>query len=123
MFFRIDYEKLLEKYRAIWTKIECLKNIKLKVYDDRCIKTKIRTFTDKVYANFCDLNMPEDDIEYESFTVISIDYLLVYETKYYLQVCLDNCVYNIVNRQMADYLMNFFLKIRYYKGCITIELI
>ena len=123
MFFRIDYEKLLEKYRAIWTKIECLKNIKLKVYDDRCIKTKIRTFTDKVYANFCDLNMPEDDIEYESFTVISIDYLLVYESKYYLQVCLDNCVYNIVNRQMADYLMNFFLKIRYYKGCITIELI
>ena len=123
MFFRIDYEKLLEKYRAIWTKIECLKNIKLKVYDDRCIKTKIRTFTDKVYANFCDLNMPEDDIEYESFTVISIDYLLVYESKYYLQVCLDNCVYNIVNRQMADYLMNFFLKIRYYKSCITIELI
>ena len=123
MFFRIDYEKLLEKYRAIWTKIECLKNIKLKVYDDRCIKTKIRTFTDKVYANFCDLNMPEDDIEYESFTVISIDYLLVYKSKYYLQVCLDNCVYNIVNRQMADYLMNFFLKIRYYKGCITIELI
>ena len=123
MFFRIDYEKLLEKYRAIWTKIECLKNIKLKVYDDRCIKTKIRTFTDKVYANFCDLNMPEDDIEYESFTVISIDYLLVYESKYYLQVCLDNCVYNIVNRQMADYLMNFFSKIRYYKGCITIELI
>ena len=123
MFFRIDYEKLLEKYRAIWTKIEYLKNIKLKVYDDRCIKTKIRTFTDKVYANFCDLNMPEDDIEYESFTVISIDYLLVYESKYYLQVCLDNCVYNIVNRQMADYLMNFFLKIRYYKGCITIELI
>ena len=123
MFFRIDYEKLLEKYRAIWTTIEYLKNIKLKVYDDRCIKTKIRTFTDKVYANFCDLNMPEDDIEYESFTVISIDYLLVYESKYYLQVCLDNCVYNIVNRQMADYLMNFFLKIRYYKGCITIELI
>ena len=123
MFFRIDYEKLLEKYRAIWTTIECLKNIKLKVYDDRCIKTKIRTFTDKVYANFCDLNMPEDDIEYESFTVISIDYLLVYKSKYYLQVCLDNCVYNIVNRQMADYLMNFFLKIRYYKGCITIELI
>ena len=123
MFFRIDYEKLLEKYRAIWTKIECLKNIKLKVYDDRCIKTKIRTFTDKVYANFCDLNMPEDDIEYESFTVISIDYLLVYESKYYLQVCLDNCVYNIANRQMADYLMNSFLKIRYYKGCITIELI
>ena len=27
--FRIDDEKLLEKYKAIWTKIEDLKNIEL----------------------------------------------------------------------------------------------
>ena len=44
VFFRIDDEKLLEKYNSIWTKIEDLKNVKLKalpVYDDRYIKTKI----------------------------------------------------------------------------------
>ena len=29
MSFRIDDEKLLEKYKATWTKIEHLKNIKL----------------------------------------------------------------------------------------------
>ena len=55
MSFRIDDEKLLEKYKAIWTKIEDLKNIKLNalpVYDDRYVKTKIRTFGDKVYSNF-----------------------------------------------------------------------
>ena len=41
--FHIDDETLLEKYRAIWTKIENLKNIGLNalpVYDDRYIKTK-----------------------------------------------------------------------------------
>ena len=35
--FRIDDEKLLEKYKAIWTKIEDLKNIELNtllVYDE-----------------------------------------------------------------------------------------
>ena len=48
--------------------------------------------------------MPEDDIECESFTVISIDRLLVYERKYYLQVYLGNCVYRTVNKQMTDYL-------------------
>ena len=37
--------------------------------------------------------MPEDGIEYGSFTVISIDFLLVYEKKYYLQVYLDNFAY------------------------------
>ena len=29
--------------------------------------------------------------------------LLVYESKYYLQVYLGNIAYNIVNTQMADY--------------------
>ena len=38
MSFRIYEEKLLEKYKAIWTEIEDLKNIELHalpVYDDR----------------------------------------------------------------------------------------
>ena len=106
MLFRINDEKLLEKYKAMWTKIEDLKNIELNylaVYDDRYIKTKIRTYGDKVYTNFRGLNVPEDDIECESFIVISIDSLLVYKNKYYLQIYLDNCVYKIANKQMTDY--------------------
>ena len=46
--------------------------------------------------------MPEDDIGCESFTVISIDSLLVYENKYWLQVYLDSCAYKIANKQMTD---------------------
>ena len=105
----IGDDKLLEKYTTIWTKIENLKNIELNallVYDDRYIKTKIRTYDDKVYTNFCSLNVPEDVVECESFTVISIDSLLVYENKYYLQVYLDNCAYKIVNTHMIDFLDN-----------------
>ena len=44
-----------------------LKKIELNallVYDDRYIKTKIRTYSDKVYTNFRGLNVPEDDIKY-----------------------------------------------------------
>ena len=43
MSFRIDDANLLEKYKAIWTKIEDLKKIELnalQVDDDRYIKTK-----------------------------------------------------------------------------------
>ena len=47
--------------------------------------------------SMCYLNVPEDRIEYKSFTVTSIDCLLVYENNYYRQVYLDNCVYNIVD--------------------------
>ena len=94
----------MEKYKAIWTKIEDLKNIELNalpIYDDRYTKSKIRTCGSKVYTNFRGLNMPEDDIECESFIVISIDSLLVYDSKYYLQVYLDNCAYKTVNEQIA----------------------
>ena len=53
---------------------------------------------------FVALNVFKDDRECECFTVISIDSLLVYEKKYYVQVYLDNCPYKIVNKQMTDYL-------------------
>ena len=52
MSFCTDDEKLLEKSKTIWAKIEDLKNIKLNalpVYADRYIKTKTRTYNDKVY--------------------------------------------------------------------------
>ena len=107
MSFRIENEKILEKYKAISSKIENLKNIELiamPVYDDKYIKTKIRTYGGKVYTNFRGLRSPEDYMECESFTVISIDSFLVYENKYYLQVYLNNCAYKTSNRQMADYL-------------------
>ena len=73
---------------------------------DRYIKTKLRTYGTKVFTKFCGLNVPEDDIECESFTVISIDFLLVYKKKYYLQVYLDNNAYKIANKQMSDYLVD-----------------
>ena len=57
MSFRIDDEKLLEKYKAIWTKIKDLKKYWIKHF----------TF------------LWEYEIEY--FTVISIDSLLVSENK------------------------------------------
>ena len=71
---------------------------------DRYMKTKIRTWSKKVYTDFCGLNVPEDDIKCEYFAVISIDSLLVYENKYYLQVYLDNCAHKIANKQMTDYI-------------------
>ena len=111
MSFRIDDEKLLGKYESIWTKIEDLTNFELNalaVSDDSYIKTKTRIYGDNVYANFCDLNVPEKNIECESFTAISIDSLLVYDEKYCLQVYLDNCAYKIVNKQMTDNLQKIF---------------
>ena len=68
------------------------------------IKVKIRTYDDKVYTNFCDLNIPEDNIKCEYFTVISIASSFVCNKKDYLQVFLENRAYKGVNKQITDYL-------------------
>ena len=76
---------------------------------DIYMKAKKWTFGDKVYTNFRDLNIPGDDLECEYFTAISIEFLLVYENKYYLQVYLEKCAFKIANKQMTNYLdENFF---------------
>ena len=64
--------KSIRTYKIIWIKFGNLENIDmyaLPVYDDRYIKTKIITHGDKVYTNLCGLNVPENDVEYESFTL------------------------------------------------------
>ena len=61
MSFHMDNSKLLEKYKTLWTKIEDQENIELnnlQVYDGRYIKTKIRTYGNKVFTNFRGLNVP-----------------------------------------------------------------
>ena len=60
-----DNNKLLEKYKNIWTKIEDLINIEvevLPVYDNNYVKTDIRTYGNKVHNNFQGLNIPEDGV-------------------------------------------------------------
>ena len=107
MSFRIDHEKLLEKHKAIWTKIEDLTNIELialLAYDDRYIKAKIITYGNKLFTNFRGLHVTKDDIKCKFFTVIATESLLVYQSKYYLQVHFDHCVYKIGNKQIIDYL-------------------
>ena len=74
----------------------------LLVYDNRYMKTKIKTYGNNVYTNFRDLNVLKDGVECEPFTIISIDSLFAYENKYYQQVSLDNCTYKIVDKQMTD---------------------
>ena len=79
----------------------------LPFYDDVKIlwykKNKIRRYGDKVYSNFWRLDVLENGVEYKYFTVISISSWLVYDSKYYLQIYLGNCAYNVADNQIIDY--------------------
>ena len=56
------------------------------------------------------LNVPKDDLECESFTVIFINSLPIFENKYCLQVYLYKFTYKIVNKQMNDDLDDILFK-------------
>ena len=46
--------------------------------------------------------MYQNGVKCESFTIIFIDFLLVYENKYYIQAYLDNSARKIMDNQMKD---------------------
>ena len=72
MSFHTDYDKLLNNYKTIWTKIEDIKNIELNalsVYDVGMKKVKICVYRYKFYASFCGLNLSKDGLECTSFTI------------------------------------------------------
>ena len=66
------------------------------------------------------IDVPEGDIECESFTVISVDFFLVYENNYYFQTIV---LIKLQGNKWQIILMKIFFKIRYYKCCIKKELI
>ena len=47
---------------------------------------------------------PDDRVECESFTISSIDSLLVSDNKFYMEVYLNNLAYKIADKEMTDYL-------------------
>ena len=61
--FCIDDDNILEKHKTMYTRIEDIKYIQLKVLPvckGRYIKASVRTYGDKVHTNFHSVNVPED---------------------------------------------------------------
>ena len=80
------------------------------LYQSRYIKTKIRTYGDKVYTNFRGLNVPKDNIECESFTVLFLFFTCLRKQKY-MHVYLGNCAHKIIDKRMIGYLGDNFFEI------------
>ena len=81
-----------------------LGNIKLGsdvIYDDQYIKTKVKTF--KMVKNlFSDDIIPEEKVECECISCISVDSLLKIEKTWYPQVYLEQCKYKVKERKIKN---------------------
>ena len=99
----IEDDEVHVKYNNIWNKIkELLGNIKLSsdvIYDDQYIKTKVKTFK-MVKTLLSDDIIPEEKVECECISCISVDSVLKIDKKYYPQVYLEQCKYKVKERKI-----------------------
>ena len=81
MLLRVTDNKLLKKYTKIWEKVSSLMNI---VFDsesiygdnDKYVKTKIKSYGDKVNTNFQGDKIPKENASYKCLSLIMPDSLL-----------------------------------------------
>ena len=90
----IKYGKLLEKYNEIWKKFSNIikKEFDSKpVYNEKCIKTKIKSYNGKINTNFHNNKIPKEGSQCICLSVILIDSVYKKDKNYYPQAFLEEC--------------------------------
>ena len=96
MSFKVNDDRLLKRYTKIWGKNSSLMNIEFDsepVYgdNDKYIKTKIKSYGDKVNTNFQGKKVPKENASYKCLSLIIVDSVIRINKKYYPQTLLEEC--------------------------------
>ena len=107
MSFKVSDNKLLKKYKKISEKVGNLLNIEFDcepVYGDadKYIKTKIKTYEDRVNANFQGQKVPKENASYKCISLIMLDSVIRVNKKYYPQTILEEYKYVIRKNKMEN---------------------
>ena len=113
MSLMVKDKQLLENYNEIWKKNERLMNIDFESettygYDDKYVKTRIKTYKDNKITTFYDKTgfkeVPEEKIPHECLSIIILDSVIYTYEKYYSQTFLEECKYvwskNYINNEL-----------------------
>ena len=98
MSLRVNDEQLFKKYNKIWKKAEKLRRIDFESkptygYDDKYIKTKIKTYADIIITNFHNKKIPKEKVPCKCLSIIMIDSVIESYAKYYPQTFLEEYKY------------------------------
>ena len=96
MSFKFNDNKLSKKYNKIWGRVSSLMNIEFDsepVYgdNDKYMKTKIKSYGDKVNTNFQNKKIPKETVPYKCLSLILLDSVIRANKKYYKQTFVDEC--------------------------------
>ena len=96
--FLIKNSEVWEKYEAIWSVIKNKLNIKFHcqpIYENKCLKAKVREFNGNTKTNFLGNNLPKENTHYTCIACITVDSVLRMSKKNYPQVYLEECKYKV----------------------------
>ena len=74
------------------------------IYDDKYIKTKVKTFSSTISTLFSDNENPRERNHYIGIAAICIDSVLKVDNKNYPQVYLEQCKHKIKKRKLVDFI-------------------
>ena len=69
---------------------------------DKYIKRKIKTYGDRVNANFQGQKVPKENVSYKCISLIMLDSVIRVNKKYYLQTLLKECKYAVRKNKMES---------------------
>ena len=98
MSFRINDKQLFKKYNKIPKKVEKLMRIEFQTkpaygYDDKYIKTKIKTYADIIITNLHNKKMPKEKVPCKCLSIIMVDSVIESDENYYPKTFLEECKY------------------------------
>ena len=102
MSFKIEGESVYLKYTEIWNKTKNSLNSKFysqPIYDDKYIKTKVKTSSSMINTLFSGNEIPKERDHYICIAAVCIDSLLRVDKKNYPQGYLEQCKYKIKKRR------------------------
>ena len=107
MSFKIENENVYLKYTEICNKIKNSLNVQFHsqpIYDDKYIKTKVKTFNSMTHTLFSGNEIPREKNHYICIAAICIASVLRVDKKNYPQVYLEQCKYKIKRRKPVDFI-------------------
>ena len=107
MSFKIEDKSVYLKYTEIWKKNKKSLNTRFHsqpIYDDKYIKTKVKTFSSMINTLFSDNEIPKERNHYICIAPILIDSVLKVDKKNYPQVYLEQYKYKIKRRKLVDFI-------------------
>ena len=70
--------------------------------NDKYINTKIKSYGDKINANFQGKKIPKENASYKCLSLIMLDSVIKANKKYYPQTLLEQCKYEIKKNKMEN---------------------